>query len=67
MKESIYPGNIWTHIISLRREDAARLGYDNAAAWRNLIRAHRNDIAERIIETPPAITGYCGTLSVTRA
>lgn len=40
-----YTGNVWTHIISLKREDAARLGYDNAAAWRNLIRAHRNDIA----------------------
>ena len=40
-----YTGNIWTHIISLKREDAARLGYDNAAAWRTLLRAHRNDIA----------------------
>ncbi|WP_298017797.1 MobP3 family relaxase [uncultured Dysosmobacter sp.] len=47
-----YTGNIWTHIISLRREDAARLGYDNAAAWRNLIRAHRNDIAAAM-KIPP--------------
>ncbi|MDE6841789.1 MAG: relaxase MobL [Oscillospiraceae bacterium] len=37
--------NVWTHIVSLKREDAARLGYDNARAWRNLIRTHRNDIA----------------------
>lgn len=37
--------NVWTHIVSLKREDAARLGYDNARSWRNLIRAHRNDIA----------------------
>ena len=40
-----YTGNVWTHILSLKREDAARLGYDNAKAWRNLLRANRNDIA----------------------
>lgn len=40
-----YPGNIWTHIISLKREDAERLGYNHAAQWRNLIQAHRNEIA----------------------
>ena len=40
-----YPGNIWTHIISLKREDAERLGYDHAAQWRNLLRTHRNEIA----------------------
>lgn len=47
-----YTGNIWTHIISLRREDAARLGYDSAQAWRNLIRARRNDIAAAM-KIPP--------------
>ena len=47
-----YTGNVWTHIISLKREDAVRLGYDNAAAWRNLIRAHRNDIAAAM-KIPP--------------
>ena len=47
MKElEAYTGNVWTHILSLKREDAARLGYDNALAWRDLLRAHRNDIAE---------------------
>ena len=40
-----YTGNVWTHIISLKRGDAARLGYDNARAWQNLLRANRNDIA----------------------
>ena len=40
-----YDGNVWTHILSLKREDAARLGYDNAKAWRNLLRANRNEIA----------------------
>lgn len=47
-----YTGNVWTHIISLKREDAAQLGFDNAAAWRNLIRAHRNDIAAAM-KIPP--------------
>lgn len=41
-----YNGRVWTHIISLRREDAARLGYDNAAAWRHLLLEHRNTIAK---------------------
>ena len=46
MRESDqYTGNVWTHILSLKREDAARLGYDNARAWQNLLRANRNDIA----------------------
>ena len=40
-----HTGNVWTHIISLKREDAARLGYDNAKAWRNLLRTNRNEIA----------------------
>ena len=40
-----YVGNVWTHIISLKREDAAQLGYDKAAAWRDLLRAERNEIA----------------------
>ena len=47
-----YTGNVWTHIISLKREDAVRLGFDNAAAWRNLIGAHRNDIAAAM-KIPP--------------
>lgn len=48
-----YLGNIWTHIISLKREDAERLGYDHAAQWRNLLRTHRNEIAEAM-HIPPS-------------
>ena len=48
-----YSGNVWTHIISLHREDAQRLGYDNAQAWRDLIRTHRNDIAAAM-NIPPS-------------
>ena len=47
-----HSGRVWTHIISLKREDAARLGYDNAMAWRSLLRAHRNEIAAAM-KIPP--------------
>lgn len=43
-----HDGNVWTHILSLRREDAARLGYDNAYAWRNLLRSQAETIAENM-------------------
>lgn len=53
-----YSGNVWTHIISLHREDAQRLGYDNAQAWRDLIRAHRNDIAAAMKILPDDFRWY---------
>ena len=53
-----YTGNIWTHIISLRREDAERLGFDHADAWRALLRAHRNDIAEAMHIPPEDFRWY---------
>ena len=55
---SHYTGNVWTHIISLKREDAARLGYDNAAAWRTLLRTHRNDIAAAMNIKPEDFRWY---------
>ena len=36
-----HKGAVWTHVISLRREDAARLGYDSASQWMALLRAKR--------------------------
>ena len=53
-----YTGNVWTHIISLKREDAERLGYDNARVWRNLLRAHRNDIAAAMNIPPQDFRWY---------
>ena len=53
-----YPGNIWTHIISLKREDAERLGYGHAAQWRNLLRTHRNEIAEAMHIPPSEFRWY---------
>nr|WP_207754312.1 MobP3 family relaxase [Oscillibacter valericigenes] len=53
-----YTGNVWTHIISLKRGDAARLGYDNAKAWQNLLRANRNDIAATMSISPNHFRWY---------
>ena len=40
-----HKGNVWTDIISLKREDAVRLGYDKGDSWRNLIRSQTETIA----------------------
>ena len=53
-----YPGNIWTHIISLKREDAERLDYDHAEVWRDLLRAHRSDIAKAMHILPGDFRWY---------
>ena len=39
-------GIVFSNVISLRREDASRLGYDNAEAWKNCVRRNVNEIAE---------------------
>ena len=42
-----HPGNVWSHVVSMRREDAIRLGYDNSERWRELVMRHIADIAEQ--------------------
>ena len=41
-----HEGAVWTTVMSLRREDAERLGYDNAKAWRDLLRGQSNKLAK---------------------
>lgn len=40
-----HDGVVWTTVISLKREDAAKLGYDNLPAWKTLLRAKPQDLA----------------------
>ena len=41
-----FPGTIWTMIVSIRREDAQRLGFDKGERWRDLVRSHTDEIAD---------------------
>lgn len=41
-----YNGNVWTVILSLRREDAERLGFGEGKRWRELLRSETPEIAE---------------------
>ncbi len=53
-----HPGNVWGLILSLRREDAERFGYNSAEQWINLIRSHRNDIARAMHIDPKNFRWY---------
>ena len=41
-----HQGIVWTHVISLHREDAERLGYNNANAWKDLVRRNVTELAK---------------------
>ncbi len=41
-----HPGNVWLPIFSLRREDAARLGYDSAESWKKLLCGYAMEMAQ---------------------
>ena len=55
---SQYEGNVWRPIISLPREDAERLGYDNVETWQNLIKSSIVDIAEGYKIKPDHLRWY---------
>lgn len=52
-----HTGNVWTPIISLRREDAAQMGYDNALAWKALLSEKAVEIAENLKIHPDHLNG----------
>ncbi|MCI9126178.1 MAG: sel1 repeat family protein [Eubacterium sp.] len=45
---NLHEGNIWTVIISLRREDAERLGYNNGKRWRDMLRTQTEALATNL-------------------
>ena len=42
-----HKGNVWTHVVSLRRDDAQAMGYDNLTAWRELVKRQIPNIANQ--------------------
>jgi TPR repeat protein len=53
-----HTGNVWTPIISLRREDASRLGYDSARAWKALLSSKAMELAENLKIHPDHLKWY---------
>ena len=43
-----YTGHVYTTILSLRREDAARLGFDNGSRWRDFLRSQTMTLSENL-------------------
>jgi len=43
-----HKGNIWTAIISIRREDAERLGFNTGARWRDMLRTQTEALAKNL-------------------
>ena len=39
-------GNVWTHVVSLRRDSAQAMGYDKLKAWRDLVKRQIANIAK---------------------
>lgn len=59
MKEiSSHDAPVWTFIYSLRREDAARLGYETGESWRRLLLAHQTELAAAM-KIPPGDFRWC--------
>lgn len=53
-----HAGPVWTFIYSLKREDAARLGYENGESWRRLLLAHQTELATAM-KIPPSNFRWC--------
>ncbi len=45
---NLHGGNVWTAIISLRREDAERLGFNTDTRWRDMLRTQTQALSENL-------------------
>lgn len=53
-----HTGNVWTPIISLRREDAEKFGFENAGSWKALISSKAMEVAESLKIHPDHLKWY---------
>ena len=53
-----FTGTIWTVIVSIKREDAERLGFETGERWRNMVRANRDELAKDFKIRPSSLQWY---------
>lgn len=53
-----HEGYVWTFILSIGREDAGRLGYDDVKSWEALLRSKRSQMAEAMKISPEDLRWY---------
>lgn len=53
-----HQGNVWTIVISLRREDAERLGFDTGERWRDMLRTQTEMMAKTFKIAPSRLNWY---------
>lgn len=53
-----FKGTIWTVIVSIKRDDAERLGFDSGTRWRNMVRANRDKLAKEFRIRPTDLRWY---------
>lgn len=62
---SNHNGIVWTHVISLKREDAERLGYNNADKWKKRVRKNMIEIAKAHNIQPSDLQWYAAFHNMT--
>ena len=53
-----HSGNVWTPIVSLRREDASAMGYEDAESWKTLLSSCASDFAKGYKIKPENLRWY---------